>query len=273
MTQPPSSGLGKPSALSFCVLGSGSRGNSVYVSDGVTSVLFDAGFSGREIEARMAMRGLSPGNLSALVLSHEHADHYAGVGILSRRYNLTVHSTEKTGKAAAPVLKTLAGASHFSAGRTFCLGNLTICPFSTSHDAADPVGFTISSLGVKIGIATDLGVATGLVARHLSGCRALLLEANHDPDMLREGPYPWHLKQRVKSRTGHLSNGDSRDLLGRVLGPETTHVVLCHLSETNNTPETALSAVAPALSGHHAHLSAARQDAPGELISLYAGKE
>ena len=258
-----------PASLSVCVLASGSRGNAVWISDGETQVLFDAGLSGKEIEARMAARGISPQSLTALVLSHEHADHQQAVGVLSRRFGIRVHATEKTYRAASPVVKKPSGLSHFSPGKAFAIGSLTICPFSTSHDAADPTGFTITGAGMKIGLATDLGIATNLVAHHLTGCRALLLESNHDPQMLQDGPYPWHLKQRVKGRTGHLSNQDSRDLLGRVLGPDTSHVVLCHLSETNNTPETALSAVAPALSGHKAHLSAASQDRPGPLIMLY----
>ncbi|MBI5843592.1 MAG: MBL fold metallo-hydrolase [Deltaproteobacteria bacterium] len=258
-----------PAALSVCVLASGSRGNAIWISDGATSVLFDAGLSGKEIEARMAARGLCPQSLTALVLSHEHTDHQQAVGVLSRRFGIRVLATEKTFRAASAVVKKPAGLSHFSPGKTFEIGSLSVCPFSTSHDAADPTGFTITGAGVKIGLATDLGVATNLVAHHLSGCRALLLESNHDPQMLQDGPYPWHLKQRVKGRTGHLSNQDSRDLLGRVLCPATSHVVLCHLSETNNTPETALSAVAPALSGHKAHLSAASQDRPGPLIMLY----
>lgn len=257
-----------PAALSVCVLASGSKGNAVWISDGETHVLFDAGLSGKEIEARMAARGLCPQNLSALVLSHEHADHQQAVGVLSRRFGIRVHATEKTFRAASPVVKKPAGLSHFSPGKAFAIGSLSVCPFSTSHDAADPTGFTITGAGVKIGLATDLGVATNLVAHHLSGCRALLLESNHDPRMLMDGPYPWHLKQRVKGRTGHLSNQDSRDLLGRVISPDTSHVVLCHLSETNNTPEAALSAVAPALSGHRAHLSAASQDRPGQVIVL-----
>lgn len=217
----------------------------------------------------MAARGLCPKSLSALVLSHEHSDHLQAIGVLSRRHNIAVHATEKTYKAAALIIKKPAALSHFTPGRTFSIGSLLVSPFSTSHDAADPTGFTITGAGIKIGLATDLGIATNLVSHHLKGCRALLLESNHDPQMLQDGPYPWHLKQRVKGRTGHLSNQDSRDLISEVVSPDTSHVVLCHLSETNNTPEAALSAVAPALSGHRAHLCAASQDRPGQVIMLY----
>ncbi len=255
-------------ALSVCVLASGSKGNCVYVSDGTTSILIDAGFPGREIEARMAARGLSPASLSALVLSHEHSDHFRGVGVLSRRFDIPVYAAEKTHRAAARSLGRLSALVHFEPGRSFSIAGLVLAPFSTSHDAADPAGFAVTGAGVKIGLATDLGVVTNLVVQHLKDCRALLLEANHDPSMLMDGPYPWDLKQRIKGRTGHLANEDSRDLLGRVLSPETSHVVLCHLSETNNTPEKALRGVAPALSGHRARLSAAHQDHPGELIVL-----
>jgi phosphoribosyl 1,2-cyclic phosphodiesterase len=120
----------------------------------------------------------------------------------------------------------------------------------------------------KVGIATDLGTATQLVCHHLSGCRLIVLEANHDPKMLEEGPYPWHVKQRIQSRLGHLSNEASRDLLGEVSHHGLKHVILAHLSETNNTPEKALSVVGEALSGHRVGLSVASQYVAGEMINL-----
>jgi phosphoribosyl 1,2-cyclic phosphodiesterase len=126
---------------------------------------------------------------------------------------------------------------------------LTLHPFAISHDARDPSGFTISRSGRKVGIATDLGIATGMVKHHLQNCSLLVMEANHDPAMLTEGPYPWPLKQRIKSRSGHLSNQDSRDLLGEIKHDGLCHVVLAHLSETNNTADKALRAVQEALNG------------------------
>lgn len=255
------------SPLVFCPLASGSKGNAIYVSDGRTSLLIDAGLSVVETKRRMAERGLSPDGLSAILVSHEHSDHIAGVGPLSRRYDLTVHLSSATYKASAPRLGRLAAIRHFQCGKPFEVGTFQVHPFSTSHDAADPAGFTLRAGDLKLGVVTDLGVVTHVVREHLRDCWLLLLEANHDPEMLMAGPYPWHLKQRVKGRTGHLSNFDSRDLLGDLLHDGLRHVVLGHLSEQNNTPDKALAAVAPALNGHRVRLSLARQQG-GDVITL-----
>jgi len=230
------------------------------LSDGETTVLLDAGLSARETVRRMVSAGLCPESLSGVILSHEHRDHLSGMGPVCRRFKLAAYMTGKTFKNAKPLLGALPRVEPFSCGADFSIGTLCFRPFSISHDAADPAGFTVSAHGIKVGIATDLGVCTSVVAHHLSGCRALFLEANHCPDMLDAGPYPWHLKQRVKSRIGHLSNQAARDLLGRVLWPEVTHVVLAHLSETNNLPEKALSVVGEALGNHSASLIAAHQE-------------
>ncbi|MEW5737254.1 MAG: MBL fold metallo-hydrolase [Thermodesulfobacteriota bacterium] len=256
--------------LTLCSLGSGSAGNAVYVSDGETSVLIDAGFSGKELQGRMALAGLDPASVRAVVVTHEHQDHLRGVGILCRRLSAAAWFSRETFQASRQAVGKLVDVNLFSPGKQFTVGKLSFAPFSTSHDAADPVGFTVTGGGVKIGIATDLGVATKVVAHHLQGCRAILLEANHDPKMLEEGPYPWHLKQRVRSRLGHLSNQDSRDLLGSVLSPCLGHIILGHLSETNNRPEIALSVVGEALNGHRAELFAASQGEPAKVVHVKA---
>jgi phosphoribosyl 1,2-cyclic phosphodiesterase len=261
MTAP---GNGRPA---LCALASGSRGNSIYISDGRTSVLIDAGLSGVEIERRLRARNLSPGDLDAIVVSHEHADHIQGVGILSRRFRLPVYISRKTAAAAGPLGK-LHERVHFDCGAGFHINDLEIHPFSISHDAADPSGFILRTNGLKIGIATDLGRVTAMVAHHLQGCHALILEANHDPDMLRSGPYPWPLKQRILGRSGHLSNDASQTLLGDIVHAQLRHVVLAHLSEVNNTPETALRAFAAVAGGHHFKLSVATQAHGSELILL-----
>jgi phosphoribosyl 1,2-cyclic phosphodiesterase len=254
--------------LQICALASGSKGNALYVSDGSTSILLDAGFSGKELENRLSVHGINPGNIDAVIVSHEHSDHIRGVGILARRYNLTAIISKPTYSCCAAALGRIENLKHFSAGKKFSVGSLSIHPFPTSHDAADPVGFTIESGGIKIGIATDLGVPTAAVAHHLSGCCALVVEANHDIKMLEDGPYPWHLKQRVKSRLGHLSNEACRDLVAGLVHKGLTHVVLGHLSETNNRPEIALNAVAPALNGHGAKLLAAHQSLCGDMLKI-----
>lgn len=249
-----------------CVLASGSKGNAIYVSYGDTAILIDAGMSGAEIEKRLRSRGIDPESLSAVVVSHEHADHIQGVGVMSRRFKLPVFVSESTLRATKGRLGRLFEVRYFDRGTAFSLGNLTIRPFSVSHDAVDPVGFTIAVDGTKIGIATDLGVATQLVCHHLKGCRLLVLEANHDLKMLEEGPYPWELKQRIRSRLGHLSNEASRDLLKDVSGPQLEHVIVAHMSEHNNRPDLALSVVGGAAGNGTPHFSIACQDKAGDLI-------
>jgi phosphoribosyl 1,2-cyclic phosphodiesterase len=153
-------------------------------------------------------------------------------------------------------------------GSEFRINTLAIRPFSIAHDARDPAGFTIGSNGVRIGIATDLGHVTAMVRDHLRGCRMLIVEANHDPEMLMEGPYPWFLKQRIRSRTGHLSNQESCQLLADILHPGLEQVVLAHLSKTNNTPARALAEFATLLAGSPIRLTAASQDIPTPLFCL-----
>ncbi len=256
--------------LRVCLLASGSKGNAIYVEDGETAILVDAGLSGLEIRRRMEAAGLDINRLQAIVVSHEHSDHVRGVGVLARRHDLPVYISPGSAKGAAATLGRIDKLIPFEMGRTFHINGLTIHPFSTSHDAHDPAGFTIAAHDRKIGIATDLGVATGMVKQHLKSCSLLVLEANHDPRMLIEGPYPWPLKQRIQSRNGHLSNQDSRDLLGEIKHSGLCHVILAHLSETNNTPEKALSAVEQALSSQDSHirLHVACQDRCSDLLIL-----
>jgi phosphoribosyl 1,2-cyclic phosphodiesterase len=253
--------------LAVCVLASGSKGNAIYVSDGQTAFLIDAGLSGVEIERRLGSRGLAPDRLQAIVVSHEHADHINGVGVLSRRYRLPVYLNRKTASAAKRIGQ-LHRVNTFDCGTGFQIDNLHIHPFSLSHDAEDPAGFTIQTNGIKIGLATDLGVVTAMVSEHLKGCRALILEANHDTRMLIDGPYPWPLKQRIQSRLGHLSNDDSRQLLCDVAHAGLEHVILAHLSETNNTPAAALNTIAPALTGTRTRFEVAVQDRCTEIVCL-----
>jgi phosphoribosyl 1,2-cyclic phosphodiesterase len=257
----------KASPPVLCMLASGSRGNSIYVSSGKTSVLFDAGLSGIEIERRMKQRGLDPASLDAIVVSHEHVDHIQGVGVLARRFNLPVHAARETIRAATSIgaIKTI---NHFVCGTPFLINDLEIHPFSVSHDAASPAGFTIRTCCCKIAIATDLGIATAMVRQHLKDCTHLVLEANHDPVMLEQGPYPWPVKQRVKGRTGHLSNESAKELLMDILHEKLEHVILAHISQTNNTPEKALSVVAERCSRHPVKFSVAFQDACGETIEF-----
>ena len=256
------------SGIQICLLASGSRGNALFLSDGDTNLLVDAGLSGKEIERRMARRDLRPQDLNAIVVSHEHSDHIHGVGVLARRYHLPIYLSPGTHDAARSYLGKIGEIISFGCGTRFHIGRWTIRPFATSHDACESVGFTFRQNGIKIGLATDLGAATALVREHLKDCRVLILEANHDVEMLDTGPYPWHLKQRIKSRLGHLSNAASRDLIEELLHEQLEQIILAHFSETNNTPEKALDAVAPVLDGHCANLSVAVQDTPTRIFHL-----
>ncbi|MBT3310808.1 MAG: MBL fold metallo-hydrolase [Desulfobacterales bacterium] len=260
-------GCSKKNSLSVCMLSSGSKGNAVYISDGTTSILLDAGLSGIKIQKRLESRGLLPENLDAILVSHEHSDHIRGVGVLSRRFDIPVYINNKT-HGASPGLGKINRIKTFDCGRDFKINNLKIHPFSVSHDAKDPAGFTITQNGKKIGVATDLGIATHMVKEHLKDCSMLIIEANHDPVMLEEGPYPWPLKQRIKSRVGHLSNEDSKKLLMEVKHDHLSHVLLAHLSEQNNSPEKAKSVVGEALNNSPTRLSVALQDICSEVFIL-----
>jgi phosphoribosyl 1,2-cyclic phosphodiesterase len=253
--------------LAVCVLASGSRGNAIYITDGTTAILVDAGPSGIEIQRRLKSRGLYPESLKAILVTHEHADHIQGVGALSRRLKLPVYLNRKTERASF-IFQNVQTTHYFECGQPFEIEELTIHPFSISHDAEDPAGFTIQKNDLKIGIATDLGTVSSMVKHHLRGCSLLILEANHDPAMLMNGPYPWPLKQRIQSRIGHLSNKESKLLLNEVIDDRLQHVILAHLSETNNTPQKAMSTVAKALRNCSAQITVATQDRCGEIFFL-----
>jgi phosphoribosyl 1,2-cyclic phosphodiesterase len=249
------------------VLSSGSKGNAIYISGGSTSILIDAGLSGIEVERRLAANGIQPESLDAIIVSHEHSDHIQGVGVLSRRFDLPVYISKKTANAADQI-GVVTDLKYFECGSAFQVNDLTLHPFSISHDAEDPAGFTVEQNSVKIGIATDLGTSTSMVKEHLKNCSLLILEANHDMDMLIEGPYPWPIKQRIRSRTGHLSNESTKELLAEILHDNLEHVVLSHLSEVNNTPEKALSVISQALTKVKTKLSVARQDVSTKIYYI-----
>ena len=257
--------------VSVCVLASGSRGNATYICDGTTAILIDAGLSGIEIQRRMAAKGLHPEQLNAILVSHEHSDHIHGVGVLSRRFGLPVYINEGTRQAAGTVLGKLAGLQPFSCGQPFEIGSLTVHPFSISHDAQDPAGFTISCDRAKVGLATDLGIVTSVVKTHLQACDLLVLEANHDPQMLIDGPYPWPLKQRIRGRSGHLSNQDAAALVQALQHDRLTHIVLAHLSEENNTPQKARQAIQASLNGASVRLHVASQANGSQVLRLCSG--
>ena len=231
--------------LSFCLLGSGSKGNSLYISDGNAAVLVDCGLSARQCMLRMEKRGLDPGRISAIVLTHEHRDHASGARVLAKRLKVPVWATRGTWRAIGD----LEGAERcqLNPGKGMRAGRLILKPFTIPHDAQDPVGFVIQAGEQSLGLATDLGQSTRLVEARLAGCDALIIEANHDPDMLAEGPYPPWLKQRVKGSQGHLANQEGAELIARLHHDRLRQVVLAHLSETNNRPGLARKVAAQVL--------------------------
>ena len=253
--------------LAVCVLASGSRGNAIYISDGLTSILVDAGLSGIEIRRRLKSRGLSPKDLDAILVTHEHSDHIQSVGVLSRQLKLPIYLNRKIEKKAS-IGNSVHEIRTFQCGSTFQINNLVVHPFAISHDATNPVGFTIGQNGKRIGLATDLGTITPLVKANLKHCHLLIIEANHDSDMLVNGPYPWPLKQRIQSRSGHLSNQQSKNLLMALQHRGLEHVILAHLSETNNTPQKVLDEVSKALTLCKPRLTVASQNRCGEVIYL-----
>jgi len=239
-------------------LGSGSSGNSTLVSFGRRHLLVDAGLSARELALRLDSIGMTPGELAAIVLSHEHHDHARGLERFAVKHRVPVFTAPETLAALNLAPRHLAAWHPFEPGTSFDAFGVRIDPFSIPHDAANPVGFVLEAEGVRVGIVTDLGHATTLVIERLRGCHVLLIEANHDDGMLARGPYPWALKQRIGGRLGHLSNDEAATLLATVADDDCQAVILAHLSESNNTAGLARKAVASALAAAGRHRYAMR---------------
>jgi phosphoribosyl 1,2-cyclic phosphodiesterase len=261
------------------VLASGSRGNTTVVESSQTRILVDAGLSCRETCKRLKSVGLDPHTISAILISHEHSDHVYGLATLAKKLHVPVFMTGATHQAWARALRDdrgelpkLAKLEVFSSGRSFQVADITVTPFTIPHDATDPVGFTFHVEGTKIAIATDLGYMPASVCDHLRKCDVLMIESNHDTEMLRVGPYPWSIKQRVMSRVGHLSNESLAQFLAKDYDKGASYIVLAHLSEENNHPEVARRAAERALGPQQTllqnRLMLAAQDAPTECIRL-----
>ncbi len=265
--------------VSVSVLASGSRGNTAIVESSKTRILVDAGISCRETFKRLKSLGQDPQALSAVLISHEHSDHVYGLATLAKKLRVPVFMTGATHQVWARSLRDDSGEMPevaklevFSAGRSFQIADITVTPFTIPHDAADPVGFTFRAEGTKIAIATDLGYMPASVCDHLRGCDVLVVESNHDLEMLRVGPYPWSVKQRVMSRVGHLSNESLAEFFAQDYDGGASYIVLAHLSEQNNHPEIARQAAETALGPQktllHNRVMLAGQNAPTESIRL-----
>lgn len=229
-------GSRRAAIVRLCVLASGSSGNATLVASVRTRLLVDAGLSAREIERRLAAAGESLDRLDAILVTHEHTDHVSGLPALARKIRCPVFLSESTAPAVAwngepPPLEL------FPAGARWSVGDIEVTSFSLPHDAADPVGYSFQVGDRKIAIVTDLGYIPDSIRFHIRGAELLMLESNHDLEMLKVGPYPWSVKQRVMSRQGHLSNEAVAQFIRRHLEPCTRTLVLGHLSEHNNHPD------------------------------------
>ena len=266
-------------AVSVTVLASGSRGNSTVLATSHTRVLIDCGLSCRETCRRLALQGIAPESLSAILITHEHSDHVAGLYVMAKKFRLPVFMTAPTHGAWQRQCKDSAGnrvqaerLEAFSSGRAFTVGDIEVMPFTIPHDAADPVGFRFVAEGVRVAVATDLGFIPQNVRDHLRNCEGLILESNHDLEMLRIGPYPWAVKQRVMSRVGHLSNDALAEFLTSDYDGGAAFLILAHLSEQNNHPDLARVAaeralgMRPGLWGNR--LMLASQDEPLATLTL-----
>ncbi len=253
------------------VLGSGSGGNAVVVEADGRRLLLDAGFSCREIERRLARMGLAPTAFDGLVLTHEHVDHVRGADRFCRRHGVPLFATAGTLQGVALSEATGRGATVIRSGEPWEIGGFRLEAFGIPHDAREPVGLVLEDAhGRRIGLVADLGTRSRLAWGRLAELDLLLLETNHDLEMLRNGPYPWPLKQRVAGRHGHLSNADAAEGLAELLCDRLQRVVLYHLSRTNNLPALAAAAIGEALSreGSPATLVVSEQHQPTDWLEI-----
>jgi phosphoribosyl 1,2-cyclic phosphodiesterase len=258
--------------MKLSVLGSGSRGNSTLVVTDQTRILIDAGMSGRDLAARLQRVGVDPAQVSAVVITHEHGDHTKGCGIFARRFGTPLYMTQGTRDACARLLRGDEAILPYRPGHRFRIGDVEIDPFLTAHDAVDPVALTLTGVacGTRIGIAMDLGRPTAGIRHSLSGCDFLVLEANHDEELLRSGPYPASVQARISSSHGHLSNRAAAAFALELLHPKLAGIILAHLSAECNRPEIARKVVSKHLrnAGWKGMVEVASQDEPTPLLDI-----
>ena len=249
------------------MLSSGSQGNCIYIESDAAKIIIDSGLSVKELGRRLKSIDRTPEELDAVFLTHEHSDHIGGVGPLVRKYSMPLYATNGTIQAGQK-LGSVPVFNPIRPGETVQLDGLEIEPYSTSHDAQESVAYVIRCQNRKLGHATDMGMVTHEVREILKNSHVLLLESNHDVEMLDVGPYSWTLKKRIKSDLGHLSNEACGELLAAINHEHLQRVVLMHLSQTNNHPEIAHVTALQALGSHPPILSLADQDQPTELIEV-----
>ena len=266
--------------LTVCPLFSGSSGNSVYIACGGVRLLVDAGVSAARVEANLDEIGVSPEELDAILVTHEHIDHIRGLSVLSRKYGVPIYANEGTWtgieqKASGIPMRLR---RTFYTGEEFSVGRMSVHPFAIPHDAQEPVGYAFSCGTLTCGVATDIGCVQEDWLRAVSGCQALVLEANHDVEMVERGPYPAHLKRRILGRRGHLNNEDCARALLELARGGTRAVFLAHLSADNNLPELAYNTVCGALEragyavGADMSVCVARRDRVSDMLVLEDGQ-
>jgi len=233
--------------MRFASLGSGSEGNGLVVESGGTRVLVDCGFGVRDAAARLGRLGLVPSSLTAILVTHEHSDHVGGVPAFAARHGIPVWATFGTLAAVSARFEGMSHVYGFDSHDGFAIDALEVTPVPVPHDAREPVQYVIGDGARRLGVLTDLGVSTAHVEASLSGCDALVLECNHDRELLETGDYPYPLKQRIAGRLGHLHNEAAAEILARIDTSRLAHIVAAHLSQQNNTPELARAALAGAL--------------------------
>ena len=245
--------------MRFASLGSGSDGNGLLVEAGATRILVDCGFNLSETVRRLGRLGLEPADVHAVLVTHEHDDHAGGVARFARRYHLPVYLTYGTLVAIGLRSSMMPRVSLIDGHTPFAIGDLEIHPYPVPHDAREPCQFVFSDGDRRLGLLTDTGDSTPHIERMLSGLDALMLECNHDLDLLMNGPYPQTLKRRISSRYGHLDNGSAARIIGGIDCTRLQHFVAAHLSAQNNTPELARAATAAALKCDAAWIGVATQ--------------
>ncbi len=258
--------------VQLTILGSGSGGNSAYLEAGDTRLLIDAGLSGRQIRQRLLSIGRAPENLSGILVTHDHWDHTQGLAVLAARLRIPVFCNRQTREAVEAQLQARCESRVFETGATFELGEAVVETFAVPHDASDPVGFLIRTVAGNLGFLTDLGHATRLVVQRVRAANVLVLETNHDVNLLQNDPRrPWSLKQRILSRHGHLSNESAAEALQDIVTDGLRQVYLAHLSRDCNRPELAREAVQTRLErigAGHVRLEVTHQAVPSPTLTL-----
>jgi phosphoribosyl 1,2-cyclic phosphodiesterase len=251
--------------IEICALASGSNGNCYYVGNEFDAILIDAGITCKQIMCRMQEKHLDPKRVRAVFISHEHSDHVRGIRVLGKKLDIPAYLTKSTFNSLYYTNQPDA-IRFFEPGESVEVDSFTIHPFLKNHDATQPTSFRIESMGLSIGVLTDIGTPCANVITHLNLCNALFLETNYDDKMLWEGAYPYYLKKRIGSEVGHLSNKQAFDLLNEHAGNELQCVFLSHLSAENNTPQKAFEEIMP-LSGRFMIKLTSRHE-PGEVYQL-----